>query len=211
MKRLLIFGAGGHAKVAFDCAVCMQKYSTIDFMVDGDLTGGIEGHALLSFRDSSTENIKNAYDEVIVAIGDNRVRLKKSCDFLREGIILATLIHPSAIVSQYANVGVGTVVFAQSVINPFARVGNACIINTAAVVEHDCILQDGVHISPGVLMGGNVRIGETSWLCIGSRISNDVEIGSRVVVAAGSVVLHSTPNDVMVAGIPAVIRKKYTE
>lgn len=120
---------------------------------------------------------------------------------------LATIIHSQAIVSKAALIGEGTVVFANAVINPSAHIGKACIINTGAIVEHDCILKDGVHISPNATMGGTVCIGEKTWVCIGCSIAHHLTIGENSVLGAGSVVIQDVPNNVLVAGVPATIRK----
>ena len=47
-------------------------------------------------------------------------------------------------------------------------IGCGCIINTGAVVEHDCGIGDGVHLCPGTTLGGTVVIGDRSWICLGS-------------------------------------------
>ena len=48
----------------------------------------------------------------------------------------------------------GAIVRASSV------VGKHCIINTGASVDHDCTIEDFVHISPQVTLCGRLRIGE---------------------------------------------------
>jgi UDP-3-O-[3-hydroxymyristoyl] glucosamine N-acyltransferase len=76
--------------------------------------------------------IKN-FDEVIVAIGNNNARLNLSLKYASNGIKLATIIHSSAVVSKYAEIGEGTAVSANAVINPFAKIGKVCIINTGEI------------------------------------------------------------------------------
>ena len=67
-------------------------------------------------------------------------------------------IHPTAVVSKYAKIGKGTQVLATAVINAAATIGNHCIVNTGAIVEHDCVLEDYVHIAPNATLGGGVKL-----------------------------------------------------
>lgn len=52
-------------------------------------------------------------------------------------------------------------------------------------------------------------MGQYTWAGIGSSVANNVNIGSNVVIAAGAVVINQVPNDVLVAGVPAVIKKRF--
>ncbi|MEZ9176615.1 acetyltransferase [Vibrio kanaloae] len=59
------------------------------------------------------------------------------------------------------------------------------------------------------LFSGSVVIGDNTWICEGVSILNNVTLGKNVIVAANSVVTSSFPDDVIIAGIPAKIIKKY--
>ena len=207
MKRLLIVGSGGHGKVVLDCA--KKQYNSITFMTNDIQSKSVNGYPIIFEQETSMEYILQNFDEVIVAIGNNNARLKISMDYITKGIKLATIIHEKAVVSENAIIGEGTVVFANAVINPFANIGKCCIINTGSIIEHDCVLEDGVHISPNAAMGGTVTIGEKTWVCLGSSIGNNIKIGSNSVIGAGSAVIKDVPNKVLVAGIPAIEKKRY--
>jgi sugar O-acyltransferase (sialic acid O-acetyltransferase NeuD family) len=190
-----------------DCAE--RYYKKISFMTNDLNAHRIGNYPILFEQDITSEYILKNFSEVIVAIGNNNARLNLSLKYVSQGIKLATIIHPNAIISKYATIGEGTVVFANAVINPFSKIGKFCIINTGSIIEHDCILDDGVHISPNATMGGTVKIGKNTWICLGSNIANNIKIGENVTVGAGSVVLNDVPDNVLVAGIPATIKKKY--
>ena len=219
MKKLLIIGTGGQGKVVLDCALLHGIYTDISFLTNDMQVSQIAGYPVYYEQDvispsQQGEDIPLAFlqkfDEAIIAIGNNEVRLKKSKQFLDNGISLATLIHPNATVSKFSEIKMGTVVFANAVVNPFVKIGMSCIINTGVVVEHDCVVGDGVHISPNASVAGTVSIGEKSWICVGSSVANNINIGANSIIGAGGVVLKDVPCNVLVAGIPAEVKKYLT-
>jgi len=141
--------------------------------------------------------------EVAVAIGDNRKRLEICTDVLEEEFRLATVIHPTACISYSASISPGTVVCAGVIVNARARVGQGCILNTAATIDHDCVIEDGVHVSPGANLAGEVIVGECSWIGIGSAIREGVRIGNDVIVGAGAAVVTDVEDGDTVGGVPA--------
>jgi serine acetyltransferase len=82
------------------------------------------------------------------------------------------------------------------------------IINTNAIVDHDCFISSFVHICPGVSLAGEVTVGHASWVGIGSSVIQQINIGSDVKVGAGSTIIDSVPSDVTVVGSPGRIVKK---
>jgi len=88
-------------------------------------------------------------------------------------------------------------------VNADSSVGANVIINTAATVDHDNVIGDCVHLSPGVHLAGGVRIGAYSHLGTGTVVIPNVTIGERVNVSAGSVVTKDLPDGITVAGVPA--------
>ena len=204
MKTLLIFGASGHGNVVADAATDCGQWDAVMFYDDAwpykTQTGNskIVGNtqSLLSLDDKSS---------IIVAIGDNKIRLKKQQQFAAAGFRIATVVHRTAVISSNANIGCGTVVMAGSVINANANIGEACIINTNSVVEHDCVLADAVHISPVASLAGGVFVGECSWIGIGATVIQLKEIGMNVLVGANSAVTTDLPDNVTAVGVPAKI------
>lgn len=202
MSKIAILGASGHGKVVADIAE-LNGYNTIDFFDDRfPALSGLEHWRVLG----STEDLLQRaldYDAVLVAIGNNAIRLAKHHHLLQVGATLGTLIHPSAVISRYAKVGVGSVIMANCVINAFSKIGEASIINTAATIDHDCILADGVHVSPGANLAGGVSVGESSWLGIGCQVKQLITIGNAVVVGAGATVVSNIDDHKTVVGSPA--------
>ena len=207
LNRLAVLGAGGHGRVIADTAQLGGGWSEIVFFDDS--YDSVRKDRLYQygwkFSGSITRYFENPgdFEGVIVGIGDNVVRLALHKKLVRIGVRVVSIHHPSAIVSPRASIGCGSVVVAGSVVNVGCAVGEACIINTGATVDHDCIVGAGTHVSPGVSLAGGVRIGECSWIGIGACSRQDVSIGARCMIGAGSVVVSDIPSGSTVVGNPA--------
>ena len=114
-----------------------------------------------------------------------------------------TVIHPTAYVGFNVSIGEGTQLMAGCTIQPGAIIGDNVLINTHAVVDHDCQIQDHVHLAPGVVCCGNVTIGKGTHVGTGACIVQGVIIGERCLIAAGAVVTQHIQNNSKVAGVPA--------
>ena len=94
---------------------------------------------------------------------------------------------------------------AGAIVNTGTKIGKHCIINTRSSLDHDNIVEDYVHISPGVTLAGNVHIKEKTWICAGTTIINNITINKNNIIGAGSVVIKdiTTENSTYV-GVPVV-------
>jgi len=205
MQRLAIVGASGHGKVVADLAELLG-YEVTFFDDAYPKKKNIEHWSVMGTFDELLKN-KSDYNNAVVAIGNNSIRAHISQQLIDAYFDLPLLIHPQAVVSKYAKVFSGSVVFANAVVNAFAQVGRNCIINTGAIVEHDCIIGHAAHLSPNVALSGGTKIGNFSWLGVGSVTKQLVEIGDNTIIGANSTVISNIPSNVIAVGTPAVINK----
>jgi sugar O-acyltransferase (sialic acid O-acetyltransferase NeuD family) len=209
MRKLLIVGSGGHGKVVADAAVEMGSWGKISFLDDKfpDLQL-VAGLSVIGTIDSAASFL-DQYSDLVIGLGNNELRLEliKRCSLI--GFNIVNVIHPRSFVSKISQIGQGTVVFAQAVVNPGVKIGTGCIINTSATVDHDCHLADGVHISPGVNLAGEINIGRCSCVGIGSCAKQQISIGNNVIVGAGTVIIKDIPDNVTVVGVPGRIIRKH--
>ena len=208
-KRLAILGASGHGKVVADAAL-KGEWDEIIFFDDAwpELTEVGPWQVIGNSRHLLERSLN--FDGAVIAIGNNMIRLEKQHEVEQVGMQLVTIIHPSAIVSSYSKIGIGSVVFAGAVINAFATIGCGCIINTGSTIDHDCVLADGVHISPGAHLAGMVTVGKAAWIGIAASVNQCIHIGDHVMVGAGAAVINDIESDVTVVGVPArkmILRK----
>ena len=124
------------------------------------------------------------------------------------GLRFATLVHPSARVSSRSAIGEGSIVCPGAQVASHSRVGRHVLINRGALVGHNVETGECLTIGPGANIAGFCRIGSGSHIATGAVLVEKIVIGCGSVVAAGAVVTRDVPDNVMVAGMPAVVVRR---
>lgn len=198
MKQLVIIGASGHGKVVADIAR-RNGYDQICFLDDNDALNECGGYPVVGKSSRYVE-----YDcDMVLAIGNPRVRETIQHQLEQAGKCVPVLIHPSATIGENIQIGKGTVVAAGAVINPGTKIGRGCIINTCASVDHDCCVEDYVHVSVGAHVAGTCVIGQRTWIGAGATVSNNVTICEDCMIGAGAVVVRTIDESGTYIGVPS--------
>ena len=208
-RRLILVGGGGHALVVHDAA------SALGFNVVGVHDDDAACNLFARLRTPTLGGPAR-----IIGFGDAAWIIAFGSLALRRTVIdrLATLtasardnlvniIHPKAHVSTSATLGTrspaGVFVGPLACVHSFANVGPHCIINTGAIVEHECDLEENVHIAPNATLGGNVFVGADTLVGLGAVVLPGVKIGRGCVIGAGALVRRDVKDGCTVVGVPA--------
>ncbi len=204
-KDVIIIGASGHAKVIADIVI-KNNDTLLGFLDDNEEIVGknIIGNYSVLGNIKKIKEYENKDVFFIIGIGNNEIRKNIAEKY---NIKYYTAIHISAQIGLDVVIEEGTVVMANVVINSSAKIGKHVIINTAAIIEHDNIIKDFVHISPNASLGGTVEIGELTHIGIGSVIKNNINITGNSKIGAGAVVVKDIKDEGIYIGVPAYIRK----
>lgn len=192
-RKLIIQGGGGHAKVVIDCLLAegREVVAIFDKKHEGTLLG------ITRYKEYNPDLFKDA--GILVAIGDNKVRQGWAKEISH---LFENAIHPSALISEFSQVGVGSMILHGAVVQAGAIIGNHVILNTGSQVDHDSRIGDFVHIAPRAALCGNVTVGEGTLIGAGAVILPGIEIGRWSVIGAGAVVTENVADDCVVAGVP---------
>jgi acetyltransferase EpsM len=139
---------------------------------------------------------------ILPAIGSVR-RMGIVRRLVDEGRQLATLIHPSAVVSPSASIEPGCVVSPLVVVGARSRIGEGTVLNRGALIGHHTEIGRYSTIGPGANVAGKVVLGEQVYVGAGAVVRDHLRIGDRAVIGMGAVVVKDVPADVTVVGIPA--------
>ena len=151
-------------------------------------------------------------NSVLFLVGSRgRVQLGQNVT-IAENVILEC--WPSSNELAYVTVGCNVEVMMGSIIsangNSHVRIGDNCRI------AHNVSIKASEHeiVDEGPCIGGNatfhdITISDGCWICAGAIIIPGVTVGHRNVIAAGAVVTCGTPDNVLMAGVPATVKKQY--
>jgi len=211
-KKILLAGAGGHAKVVADL---LEQTGLWDFVgaVDRSPRGRAaldSGLKILGGDEALAGLLASGVRCAAIAIGsirDTGPRAAMRRRLERLGFALPALVHPSAVVSKKAVLGPGAQVMAGVVINAGAVIGAGAVVNTGAIIEHDCLLGADSFVGPGAVLGGGVEIGAGAFIGLGARVLQGMKIGEQAVVGAGAVVVADAAARTLVVGVPARPRR----
>lgn len=200
--RLILVGAGGHARVVFDAARAAQPKAEIEVRDDRPRpTESVFGDCPILTPSWPGEGVNGK--RVHVAIGDREARQRLAELWVAGGATLVEICHPRAIVSGTARLEAGAFVAANAVVGPAATVGRGAIVNHAAVVDHDCRIGDWCHVAPGAILGGEVVVGAGALVGAGAVVLPGVQIGAGAKIGAGAVVTRTVAAGAVVVGVPA--------
>lgn len=193
MKKLVLIGGGGHCKSVLDAVLRRSEYSEI-VITDPEIT---EGTKICGCRvvgtDEALPNLLNwGFEHAFITVGsitNPSIRIKLVDKAKALGFIFPVIVDPSAIISDYSQIGNGTFIGKNAVINADTTIGKHCIINTGCIIEHECRVGDFTHISVGSILCGNVRVGKESFIGAGATVIQGIKIGNHTVVGANSIVL----------------------
>jgi UDP-perosamine 4-acetyltransferase len=204
----VILGGGGHARV----------------LVDALTSGGLGLSCVILDADSSKWGSR-LYDVPILggdellpglaqrgvvhfvvglgSTGDNRNRRRLFELGLAHGLKPVTVMHPTAVCSRWATVGVGCQLLPGSIVNAGSRLGTNVLINSGAIVEHDCVLGDHVHVATGARLASTVRVAAEAHIGAGASVRQCIAIGEGAIVGVGAAVVTDVLPFTTVVGVPA--------
>ena len=114
-----------------------------------------------------------------------------------------------AILDDIKQRGEGLQVMPGAVVHKFSSIGDQCVINTNATVDHDCIIGNGVHVMGGASIAGQVEVGNFSTVGTNATVLPNIKIGKCSYICAGAVVTKNVNDYEVVVGIPAKKIKKH--
>ena len=188
-----IYGASGHGGVVLDSI--LSSNGEVECFIDD-----ASKSKFLGFNVLPPDRLQ-ANDKVIIAVGNNSIRRELAEKI--KGVAFTNAVHAKSIVSSHASLGSGVAVMAGVVVNQGTVIGNHVILNTNCSVDHDCIIEDFVHVSPGATLCGGIKVGEATQIGAGATILPNVVIGKNVVIGAGAVVIKDVASNTKVAGVPS--------
>ncbi|PDW00288.1 hypothetical protein CJ255_20870 [Candidatus Viridilinea mediisalina] len=210
-QQVMIYGAGGFARevawLAEACSDANTTYEVVCFIDDNEAKHGqILNDIPVTGLVAAAQQFPQA--QLIAAIGAPAVRQTLMAKVADLGVPFATLMHPRVERSKWLEIGAGTVICAGSILTTNIVLGNHVQINLDCTIGHDVILADYATLAPGVHISGCVQLGERVYVGTGAVIINGTQdtplvIGHDAVIGAGACVTRDVAPHTTVVGVPA--------
>lgn len=214
MKDIVVIGSGGFSKQVIEIIerinLINQEYTLLGIIDDNKSLVGTEvlGYEVIGDTDYIKLLSQRKKIHGVIAIADGEVR--KEITRKLDGVQWESVIHPSAVISDYTKIGEGNIVCAGVIINPEFQMGNHSHINIGSTIGHNVSIIDYVTVMPGSRISGNVTLKSNSMVGTGSTIIQGLIIEENVVLGAGAVVTKNTEPNNLYVGVPAKKKKPLT-
>ena len=201
--RLVVIGAGGHAKVVIE-AIRAAAVGEVAGLIDpAPAAPKLLGVPVLGGDEMLARLRGEGIGAAVVALGENALRERTGHRLRELEFVLPCVIHPAALISPTASLGDGTVIMAAAVVGTETVIGRLAIVNTGAVVDHDNRIGIAAHVGPACGLAGNVHVGDRALIGVGSAVRPGIRIGADAIVGAGAAVVADVPDRGVVGGVPA--------
>ena len=191
-ESLLLIGCGGHARSLIDVVEssgCWDVFGLVGLPEQVGLE--VLGYPVLGC-DQDLPLLRQQCAYALLAIGQIGVspHRKHLAQVLRQlNFSLPVVISGRAHVSRHAQLGVGISIGHGTIVNSGVIVGDFCILNSNALIEHDAVIGDHCHISTGVLVNGGTKIGSESFVGSGAVLREGLDLPSQTVISSGKRVM----------------------
>jgi sugar O-acyltransferase (sialic acid O-acetyltransferase NeuD family) len=210
---MIVAGAKGLAKELLEIFARRNELTNLYFFdnVSADAPEELFGRfQVLRTFDQVREIFKKSGDRSFaLGLGNPMLRHKLANEFSKIGGTLTSVISPTAEIGTFGiSIGAGSCILSGAVITSSVHIGRGCLINPNTTISHDSALGNFVELSPGVNVTGNCTIGDFSFIGSNAVVLPKIKIGKNVIVGAGAVVTRDVADNSLVAGVPAVVKKK---
>jgi sugar O-acyltransferase (sialic acid O-acetyltransferase NeuD family) len=208
---MLIIGAKGFAKEVLEIVFQLNQLENLAFY--DDVNDCVSGHLfdrfpILKTTEEALTYFKTMDNRFTIGIGNPVLRKKLYEKFTALGGVFTSTISQTNIGNYDVSIGLGSNILGGVTISNSVRIGMGSLLYYNSIITHDCIIGDFVEISPAATILGRCNIGNYCHIGANATILPDVRIGNNVIIGAGSVVTKDIPDNSLVVGVPGKVIKE---
>lgn len=208
---MIIVGAKGFAKELLGVLHQLESLNNLVFYDDITVTEVnllYNQFEILKDMSQAEAYFKSIDNRFAIGIANPLLRKKMSDKFTTIGGELTTIISPNAYIAPFdVLIEKGVNVITGAVIDNSVTIHEGTLINTNVTIGHDTIIGKYSEVCPGTVISGSCTVGDYTFIGSNATILPKIKIGQNAIIAAGAVVTKDVPDNCMVAGNPAVIKK----
>lgn len=192
-QKLVIFGAGQIAELAYYYFKNDSDYDVVAFMVDAPFLRETMflGLPVFPFGEVLQRFPPDHYSFFVAMSykGCNSVRLEKYLAVKALGYRCANYISSRASLLNEGRIGDNCFILEDNTVQPLVTIGNNVTLWSGNHIGHHSVIHDHCFISSQVVVSGGVVIGEACFIGVNATLRDHVRIGPRCVIGAGALLL----------------------
>lgn len=208
MQSLMIIGGGRHAVETFYLLEDLGMGRAVKAFIQDEVIKNQQLNGIPVLKKDSVLSSNSAKPLLIGAIGNIEDNKRMIGVFKNAGFSFFSAIIPSVVRERQNYLGDGIIVATGSVLTYNVTIDDYSTINIGCTLSHDVQIGKFVNMSPGTNLAGYAKIEDEVFIGTGVTVVPRVTIGKGSYVAAGACVTKDVPPYSLVAGVPAVIKKK---
>jgi len=198
MDKILLIGAGGHARSCIDVLEKENQFEIAGLIEKGEsISNESLGYPVIG-TDDDLQVLRQQYKYALITVGQiktPKVRIKLFQLLKKLDFTLPVILSPKSYVSKHAQIGEGTIIMHGSIVNANAIIGKNCIINNHSLIEHDSVIGDHCHIATGAIINGEVSVGKETFVGSGVVTKQVISIGDNCIIGAGAILKTDIPEN----------------
>jgi len=204
-KKILIFSAGPASREVFQLIESINKFREaweVIGYVDDDPKK--VGKNIDNVKVYSSIN-KPKQSEIYAICGISNIPLRKKIfeeEIIKNKFQLTNLIHPLVEIPTSFKIGFGNIIFGNVHISFEVSIKNFSLISNYCDLGHNLIANSYFIAMPSVVIGGNCKIGEKTFIGSGAKIHQGLNIGSNCKIGMGALITSDIKNNMSVIDYP---------
>lgn len=204
--RIILIGGGGHCKACIDVIEQEDKYKISGIIdVPEKLGENIFGYKVIGNDNDIPKLAKQDCNFLITVghLGNTKLRIKLFNVVKSNGGVFPIIISSLSYVSKYSCIAAGTIIMHNVIVNAGAEIGENCIINNKALIEHDAKIGGNVHVSTGAIINGDCIVDDMCLIGSSSVLKHSINVMSNTIIGAGAIVTKNITESGIYVGSPA--------
>ncbi|HIP25014.1 MAG TPA: acetyltransferase [Archaeoglobus profundus] len=214
-EKIVIFGTGSFAEVAYYYLIKDSPYEVIAFTVDKNFITEKEKFGLPVVPFEEVEKIYPPDEfKMFVAVGYNkvnRVRAEKYYQAKEKGYELISYVCSRAIVWDNVEIGDNCFIFEANVIQPFVKIGNNVIVWSGNHIGHHTTIGDHIFIASHAVISGHCKIGSYCFIGVNATFREGITVAEDCIIGANALIIRDTQKGGVYGGQPAKLLRTVYE
>ena len=196
MAKLVIFGAGDIARLAYYYFTRDSEHEVVAFSVDQKYR---KADTFLDLPLVSFEEVSNSYSpreyKMFVALSYarmNKLREEKYHQAKAKDYELVTYVSSHCSFLTDNPVGDNCFILEDNTIQPFVKIGNNVTLWSGNHIGHDVSIEDHCFLASHIVVSGYVRIRNNCFIGVNATLRNSITIAPETLIGAGAVIMKDT-------------------